>query len=84
MRLLQDRFPLIAPDLRGFGTSDKPDGPWSSYGHASDLLAVLHAVGVECVGVVCHDVGGSVMQPLARQAPEQLSMRSAACWSLDA
>ncbi len=73
MRLLHDRFTLIAPDLRGLGTSDKPDGPWSSYDHASDLLAVLHAMGMERVGVVGHDVGGSVMQPLARQAPERLS-----------
>ena len=73
MRLLQDRFTLIAPDLRGFGASDKPAGPWSSQDHASDLLALLDAMGVGRVGVVGHDVGGAVMQPLARQAPDRLS-----------
>ncbi len=73
MQRLQDRFTLIAPDLRGFGASDKPAGPWSAADHASDMLAVLHAMGVDRVGVVGHDVGGSIMQPLARQAPERFN-----------
>jgi len=70
---LQDRFTLIAPDLRGFGASDKPAGPWGARDHAADLLALLDAMGVGRVGVVGHDVGGAVMLPLARQAPERLS-----------
>ena len=73
MQRLQDRFTLIAPDLRGFGTSDKPVGPWGSGDHAADLLALLRAMGVDRVGVVGHDVGGAVMLALARQAPERLS-----------
>ena len=27
MTRLSDRYTLLAPDLRGFGDSDKPDGP---------------------------------------------------------
>ena len=35
MSRLSDRFMLIAPDLRGFGDSDKPDGPFGpDGGHA--------------------------------------------------
>src|SRR5207248_8612381 len=34
---LADRFTLFAPDLRGFGDSDKPDGPFRSEEHTSEL-----------------------------------------------
>ncbi|HUN95970.1 MAG TPA: alpha/beta hydrolase [Bradyrhizobium sp.] len=73
MTRLADRFTLIAPDLRGFGDSDKPDGPYGPDQHASDMLALLEALGLPKVGVVGHDVGGAVMQPLARSAPERFS-----------
>ena len=70
MLRLAGRFRLIAPDLRGFGDSDKPNGPFGPEGHAADMLALLKALGVERAGIVGHDVGGAVMQPLARKAPE--------------
>jgi pimeloyl-ACP methyl ester carboxylesterase len=74
MRRLADRFELIAPDLRGFGDSDKPDGPWGGAEHAADLLALLDALGRRGpVGLVGHDVGGAVMQAMARLAPERFS-----------
>lgn len=70
---LSDRFMLIAPDLRGFGDSDKPDGPYGPDGHAVDMLGLMDALGTERFAVVGHDVGGAVMQPLARRAPERLA-----------
>src|SRR5271166_6170131 len=73
MTRLSDRFQLIAPDLRGFGDSDKPEGPWGPGDHAADMLALLDALGIANIGVVGHDVGGAAMQPLARKAPERLS-----------
>lgn len=73
MARLAHRFTLIAPDLRGFGDSDKPVGPYGPDQHASDMLALLEALGLPKVGVVGHDVGGAVMQPLARSAPERFS-----------
>jgi pimeloyl-ACP methyl ester carboxylesterase len=73
MTRLADRFSLIAPDLRGFGDSDKPDGPYGPDQHTSDMLALMDALGVKRFGVVGHDVGGAVMQPLARTAPERLA-----------
>ena len=72
MRRLADRYTLLAPDLRGFGDSDKPAGPFGPDGHAADMLALLDALGIHRIGVVGHDVGGAVMQPLARKAPERL------------
>ncbi|WP_431303762.1 alpha/beta fold hydrolase [Sediminicoccus sp. BL-A-41-H5] len=73
MQRLGDRFTLIAPDLRGFGASDKPDGPHGAAEHAADLLAILDALGIARVGVVGHDVGGAVMQALARLAPGRIT-----------
>jgi pimeloyl-ACP methyl ester carboxylesterase len=72
MARLADRHTLIAPDLRGFGESDKPEGPFGAQDHAADVLALLDALGIERIGVIGHDVGGAAMQPLARRAPERL------------
>lgn len=73
MTRLAGRFTLIAPDLRGFGDSDKPDGAYGPDQHAADMLALMDALGVERFGVVGHDVGGAVMQPLARRAAGRLA-----------
>jgi pimeloyl-ACP methyl ester carboxylesterase len=73
MTRLADRYTLIAPDLRGFGDSDKPSGAFGPDGHASDMLALLDALGVDKTGVIGHDVGGAAMQTIARKAPERLS-----------
>ena len=69
MRLLASRYSLIVPDLRGFGDSDKPTGPFGAADHAADLVAILGALGLGAVGIVGHDVGGAIMQVLAREAP---------------
>jgi pimeloyl-ACP methyl ester carboxylesterase len=75
-RLAPRGFDVIAPDLRGFGDSEKPDaGPSENAGadvHARDVLALLDALGLQRVGLVSHDVGAFAAQPLARQAPERL------------
>jgi pimeloyl-ACP methyl ester carboxylesterase len=72
MARLADRYRLIAPDLRGFGDSDKPRGPFGPVDHAADMLALLDALGIERVGVIGYDIGGAAMQPLARMAPERV------------
>ena len=73
MARLADRYTLIAPDLRGFGDSDKPTGPYGPDQHTDDMLALLDALGIDRAGVVGHDVGGAVMQPLARKAPDRIA-----------
>lgn len=71
MTRLADGFTLVAPDLRGFGDSDKPGADFGGAEHAADMVALLDALGVERAGIVGHDVGGAVMQPLARLAPQR-------------
>lgn len=77
MKRLSEKFTLIAPDLRGFGDSAKPDaGPSDQAGadvHAADMLALLDALGIARAGVVGHDVGGAVTPAMARLAPERLA-----------
>ena len=73
MARLQAEFTLYAPDLRGFGDSDKPTGPFGPGDHAADMLALMDALGIGKVGVVGHDVGGAVMQALARKAPDRFT-----------
>ena len=73
MTRLADRFLMIAPDLRGFGDSDKPSGPFGPRDHAADILALLDALAIDHIGLIGHDVGGAVMQPLAREAPDRFA-----------
>ncbi len=73
MTRLADRFTLYAPDLRGFGDSDKPDGPHGPDQHAADMLALMDALGLKQAGVIGHDVGGGLMQPMARAAPGRIA-----------
>lgn len=72
MQRLADRFTLLAPDLRGFGDSDKPDGPYGPDQHARDMVALMDALGIEAAGIVGYDVGGAAMQPLARDASNRI------------
>jgi len=72
MARLANHYRLIVPDLRGFGDSDKPIGPFGAQDHALDMLTLLDALGIERVGLVGHDVGGAAMQPLASKAPERV------------
>lgn len=73
MERLASRFTLYAPDLRGFGDSDKPAGPFGPEQQAADMLALLDALGLDRAGIVGHDVGGALMQPLARNAPARIA-----------
>ena len=77
MPLLSDRYDLIAPDLRGFGASDKPSfGPsrkQTADVMADDILNLMDHLGLNRVGLVGHDVGAMVMQSIARKAPKRIA-----------
>jgi pimeloyl-ACP methyl ester carboxylesterase len=65
----------IAPDLRGFGDSDKP-GAVEDYGTLQmigDLLGLLDHLGVPTAHVVGHDWGGAFGALLAAMAPERVA-----------
>jgi pimeloyl-ACP methyl ester carboxylesterase len=72
-------FRTIAPDLRGFGESDKPtDVEAYKVAHSvADMIAVLDACGVEKANVVCHDWGAVAGWGLAAFVPDRVERLAA-------
>lgn len=74
---LSSSFEVIAPDLRGFGQSEKPEGSavdnYSLECHLNDIVALLDSLGLEKVGFVSHDIGAMVAHLFARRYPERVS-----------
>lgn len=68
-------FRCIAPDLAGFGRSDKPtDFEWYSYDRHVDLSATLFEdLDLRDATVVVHDWGGPIGLRLAVENPERIS-----------
>src|ERR1700737_2291922 len=62
MTRLAGRFTLIAPDLRGFGDSHKPDGPFGPDQHATDMRALMDALGIAEPGIIAHDAAAGARQ----------------------
>jgi len=72
-------FRTIAPDLRGFGDSDKPT-EIEAYKVAHtvvDMVAVLDACGVEKANVVCHDWGAVAGWGLTAFVPDRVERLAA-------
>lgn len=64
----------IAPDLRGFGESDKPEAveDYAIARSVADMVAVLDALGVERTHVVGHDWGAGLAWALAAYVPDRV------------
>ena len=64
----------VAPDLRGFGESDRPqDVEAYSVGRSiGDIVAVLNGLGIERAHVVGHDWGAGVAWALALFVPDRV------------
>ena len=72
-------FQVIAPDLRGFGDSDRPAevGRYGLRTVLGDLLGLLAALEVDEVRVAGHDWGAMVAWALAAFAPERVTRLAA-------
>lgn len=69
---LTDRFRVIAPDMLGFGFSDKPrDHVYSIHEQASLHEDLLASLGVEEAHVLAHDYGDTVAQELLARHEER-------------
>ena len=64
------RFRALRYDLRGFGRSTLPGGPFS---HTRDLRALLDHVGIDRAALVGGSVGASVCAELAIAEPERVT-----------
>lgn len=70
---------VIAPDLRGFGASDRPEDveAYRMELLVGDMLGILGALGVERASVVGHDWGSALGWALAAFAPERVQRLAA-------
>ena len=67
-------FRPIAPDLRGFGASDRPEGvdAYRVTRSVADVVAILDELGLERAHVVGHDWGAGLAWVLAALVPDRV------------
>lgn len=74
---LANRYTIVAPDLRGYGDSGKPESgpetshaPYSKRAMAADQVHVMRHLGFERFDVCGHDRGGRVAHRMVLDHPE--------------
>jgi pimeloyl-ACP methyl ester carboxylesterase len=67
---LRSRFRAITPDLRGFGKSDAPAGPYAMDLMAADVRALMRALSIEQAVIAGCSMGGYVAFAFYRDYPE--------------
>jgi pimeloyl-ACP methyl ester carboxylesterase len=70
-------YRVITPDLRGFGESDVPDGPYSMDLFADDLAALLDHLGIKRAVFGGMSMGGYILLNILERYPETVA---AACF----
>ena len=73
--LAEAGYRVLAPDMRGFGQSSRPE-PIEAYDNDAlrgDVLALMDHAGAERAAVVGHDWGSSVAWHVALAAPERVA-----------
>ncbi|NGN66080.1 alpha/beta hydrolase [Streptomyces sp. A7024] len=64
---------VVAPDLRGYGLTDKPAAGYAKRRMAADVSELIRALGFErAAAVVGHDRGGRVAHRWALDRPEEI------------
>src|ERR1700679_101013 len=58
--VLGQHYRLIIPDLRGYGTSDKPANGYDKRSMANDIKELLVSLDIDRAAVVGHDRGARV------------------------
>src|SRR6202451_1543821 len=79
-RAFAQRHRVIRYDLRGYGGSSLPEGPYS---HVDDLLALIDFLGARPVHLVGLSLGGRVALRVAAQEPKALRSLTLADPALD-
>jgi lipase len=68
---LAERFRVLAPDLRGHGSSSW-EPPWTIGTHVADVLETIEEAGVERAAFVGHSYGGRLILELAALEPQRV------------
>jgi len=66
-------YRAVAPDMRGFGQTDRPDAidSYTTLHHVGDMVGLLDALGAETAVIAGHDLGGPVAWQAALQRPDR-------------
>jgi haloacetate dehalogenase len=70
--VLANKFRVIAPDLRGYGETDKPANGYDKRNTAQELIALLDELGIDKTALVGHDRGARVATRFAKDHPQRL------------
>jgi haloacetate dehalogenase len=70
---LATNFTVIAPDLRGYGLSDKPPDGYDKRTMAADIRALVQELGHDRISLVGHDRGARVAHRYALDRPEEVA-----------
>lgn len=66
-------YRAVAPDLRGYGESDRPPRGYDIETLAGDVPALIEALGADRAAVVGHDWGGALTWEAASRYPRQVA-----------
>jgi len=70
--LIDKKYHVYVPDLRGHGESDRPASGYSFPDFAGDIIAFMDAKGIKKATIVGHSMGSFVAQHVATMAPERV------------
>ena len=73
LSLLSPEYHAFAPDQRGHGDSDRPEGRYTVDDYAADVDAFMDAVGVEEATLVGHSGGTLIAPRVALSYPQRVS-----------
>jgi haloacetate dehalogenase len=70
--VLSRHYTIVAPDLRGYGATEKPVGGYDKRTMANDLIALMDHLGHERIALVGHDRGARVGTRFAKDHADRL------------
>lgn len=69
---LSTKYRVIAPDLFGHGSSDKPSGDYSLSSHAATIRDLLDHLDITSAPMVGHSLGGGIVMQAVYLFPERI------------
>lgn len=69
---LSEKYRVIAPDLFGHGSSDKPSGDYSLSSHAATIRDLMDHLDIDSAPMVGHSLGGGIVMQATYLFPERV------------